>query len=50
MTPRQMSGWLELAERRKMSERINLLAMLRGAQADQKAFRAMLKKLQDEAR
>ena len=49
MTPRQMAAWLQLAMRRKFSEQVQLLTLMRAARSDDKHFQAFLRKLQDES-
>ena len=49
MTPRQMTGFLQLAQRRKVGDQAQWLTLLRAAQADQTEFHSFIRKLQDEA-
>jgi hypothetical protein len=49
MTPRQMAGWLQLAQRRKLGEQAQMLSLLRASQGEQRAFQALFRKMQDES-
>jgi hypothetical protein len=49
-TPRQLNGWLQLAERRRHGELAQLAAIVRLAQSsDNVAVKKELQKLQDES-
>jgi len=49
MTPRQMAGWLQLAQHRKLGEQAQLLSLLRASQGEQRAFQTLFRKMQDES-
>ena len=49
MTPRKISALVQLKERRLMGEQADLMRALRNAQAEDKVFRKIVKKLDDES-
>ena len=49
MTPRKISALMQLKERREMGEHADLMRAFRSAQAEEKDFKRMIKKLDDEA-
>jgi len=49
MTPRKISALIQLKERRQMGERADLMRVFRSAQGDEKGFKKLTKRLDDEA-
>ena len=49
MTPRQMAGWLQLAERRRLGEDARMISLMRASKAEPRAFRKLVEKLRDES-